>query len=171
MTHTIQSVRAFVQSQRESDEPDEVLAVLKANDGKQLTKRILDKLPGGAPRWRLSRNAGMTHLETWDYVRSGGKTGMHFLMAYAEESVVIDAAWVEEHNPAYFKGRRERNASRDEVLQNNGLGQLTVQRMVNTLNAYEDAKAKLDAAKETMDNMSGFDADRYDWEKLAGAES
>ena len=128
MIHTIATVRATLESRIESDEPDEVLAILKKDDGKQLTKRILEKLPSvgfgaslvsaSGQRWRLSQHAGMIHLETWDYARSGGSTGIHLLMAYAEKSVTIDAAWVEEHNPAYFKGRRERNAARRAALGN-----------------------------------------------------
>jgi hypothetical protein len=177
--HTAKSVRDFLLSQRESDEPDAILAILKAHDGKQLTKRLLAKLPGAAPmiegkdRWRISQFATMTHLETRDYSRSGGNTGMHFLMAYATTNVVIDAAWVEEHNPAYFKGRRERNASRDLVCSQGTLGSAMPQLMADRLNDYEDAKAKLDEAKKNLDALTGyghaFSADSYDWERLCGA--
>src|ERR1700674_1424383 len=118
MIHTLQTVRDFVLSQRESDEPDAILAILATQDGKQLTKRILAKLPGGEERWRLSQFATMTHLETRDYSRSGGNAGIHLLIAYEIKNVTINAAWVEEHNPAYFAGRRARNEARDMVVGN-----------------------------------------------------
>lgn len=169
MTHTIQTIRAFVESQRESDEPDAVLAILKALDGKPLTKRILDKLPGGEERWRLSQFAAMTHLETRDYGRSGGHQGIHLLMAHKTTCVMIDAAWVEDQNPAYFKGRRERNDLRNKVLSSPAL----LESMAYVLNRYADAKAKLDEAKETLDALTGyglpFSPDSYDWERLWGA--
>ena len=167
MRHTIKTVRDFLLSQRESDEPDEVLAVLKVHDGKQLTKRLLAKLPGGEERWRLSQFATMTHLETRDYGRSGGNTGIHLLLAYALKNVMIDAAWIEEHNPAYFKGRRERNAQRDRAA----AGGSVLALMVDRLNGYASAKVKLDEAKKQLDALTdtSFAADSYDWERLCGA--
>jgi hypothetical protein len=180
-THTIQTVRAFLLSQRESDEPDEVLAILKAHDGKPFTKRILAKLPGGTKpisgmpiegqdRWTISQFATMTHLETRDYRQTGGNTGIHLLMAYATTSVTINAAWVEENNPGYFKGRRERNAQRDN-LTNGFTRSTTLELMADRLNAYEDAKMKLDEAKKQLDALTEtlFAADSYDWECLCGA--
>ena len=166
MLHTIQSVRTFLQTQRESDEPDEVLAILKQHDGKQLTKRLLAKLPGGEERWKLSQFATVTRLETRDYARSGGNTGIYLLMAYATTNVTIDAAWIEENNPAYFKGRRERNTQRDEVVTQSGWLRL----MADALNDHEAAKAKLEEAKKHLDAFTekNFSADRYDWERLCG---
>ena len=169
MTHTIKTVRDFVLSHRESDEPDEVLAVLRANDGKPLTKRLLAKLPGGEARWSISQFATMTHLETHDYRRSGGNTGIHLLMAYEVKNVTIDTGWVEERNPGYFAGRRARNALRDAAADDPGL----LQAMADTLNSYEAAKAKLDEAAKQLDAFTGygqpFSADSYDWERLCGA--
>ncbi len=169
MTHTIESVRNFLLSQRESDEPDAVLDILKSQDGKQLTKRLLSKLPGGEERWRLSQFASMTHLETRDYSRSGGNTGIHLLIAYQLTNVTIDAAWIEEHNPAYFAGRRARNASRDAVMADPDV----LRDMANTLNAVAMAKTQFEAAKANLDALTThgalFAADSYDWERLCGA--
>ena len=166
MTHTIATVRAFLQTQRESDEPDEVLAILKQHDGKQLTKRLLAKLPGGEERWKLSQFATVTRLETRDYGRIDGNAGIHLLIAYQTTNVTIDAAWIEEHNPAYFKGRRERNASRDAAAGNPDL----LSCMANRLNAYAEAKSELDEAKLHLDAATSygqpFSADQYDWERL-----
>ena len=123
------------------------------------------ELPGGEERWRISQFATMTHLETWDYRRTGGNTGIHLLIAYATTNVMIDAAWIEKSNPAYLKGRRERNASRDAI----GVAQAAL--MADTLNTYEAAKAQLDEAKKNLDVLTetSFAADQYDWERLCGA--
>jgi hypothetical protein len=169
MTHTLQTVRDFVLSQRESDEPDAILAILATQDGKQLTKRILAKLPGGETRWMLSQTASMTHLETRDYHRSGGNAGIHLLIAYEIKNVTINAAWVEEHNAGYFAGRRARNALRDAAMGDAVL----LQHMADALNGYAAAKARLDEAKGRLDALIGyglpFSPDSYDWERVCGA--
>jgi hypothetical protein len=170
MPHTVKSVRAFAESQRESDEPDAILEILKAHDGKPLTKRLLAKLPGGEERWFLHHTAGMmTHLEEREYLRSEGSRGMHLLLARETKNVTVSATWIEEQNPAYFAGRRERNASRDKIsnIHVSAIAQL----MADRLNEYEEAKAKLDEAKANLDKLTDgpFAADRYDWEKLCGA--
>jgi len=172
-------VRDFVLAHRESDEPDAVLAILKAHDGKQLTKRLLAKLPGdtnlsgkpnsGEDRWRIRQVASMTSLEDRAYWSTQGNGGIHLLIAYQLTNVMIDAAWIEEHNPAYFKGRRERNASRDKIVNSSSMLAL----MADTLNAYAAAKAKLDEARNQLEALTGygkpFAADQYDWERLCGA--
>jgi hypothetical protein len=167
--HTIATVLAFLKAQRESDEPDAILEILKQHDGKPLTKRLLPKLPGGEERWRIIQHATMTHLETRDYGRTGGNTGIHLLMAYQTTSVVIDAAWVEEHNPAYFKGRRERNEKRDRAMSDSAL----LQSMAHRLNSYATAKARLDEVKVKLDELTSYEApfspDSYEWERMCGA--
>ena len=167
--HTLQTVHVFVQSQRESDEPDAILAILATQDGKQLTKRILAKLPGGEERWRLSQFATMTHLETRDYGRTGGNAGIHLLIAYQTTNVTINAAKIEEKNPSYFAGRRARNELRDAASDNES----ALRFMALTLNEYELAKARLDAAKARLDGLTGyglpFSPDSYDWERICGA--
>lgn len=168
-THTVSSVLAFLESQLESNEPDAVLAVLVERNGKPLTKRLLAKLPGGEAEWRLSQTAGMFHLETRNYGRSDGNTGIHLLIAYQITNVMIDAAWIEEHNPAYFEGRRNRNALRDATMGDPVL----LQSMADALNSYEAAKAKLDEAAVRLEALTGygkaFSPDSCDWEKICGA--
>ena len=167
--NTLQTVRAFVQSQRESDEPDAILAILATQNGKQLTKRLLAKLPGGEERWRLSQTAGMSHLETRDYGRTGGNAGIHLLIAYQITNVTIDAAVIEEKNPSYFEGRRNRNALRDATMGDPVL----LQSMADALNGYAAAKARLDEAKKRLDALTSygqpFSPDSYDWDGLCGA--
>src|SRR5271166_6278795 len=102
----------------------------------------------------------MTHLETRDYHRSGGNVGIHLLMAYEIKNVTIEAAWVEEHNPGYFAGRRARNASRDAAASDPDV----LQDMANTLNAVAMAKVQFEAAKANLDALTQhgalFAADR-----------
>jgi hypothetical protein len=166
-THTVSSVLAFLESQLESNGPDAVLAVLVERNGKPLTKRLLAKLPGGEERWLINDHAGMTHLVERGYLRSNGNRGMSLLMAYDVKNITIDSTWVEEHNPAYFKGRRERNAERNFALRNPSMAALMAER----LNAYADAKVKLDEAKAALDEHIDhvFSADRYEWERMCGA--
>jgi hypothetical protein len=166
---TADDVRAKLVADRESDEPDAILAVLKAHDGKQLTKRLLAKLPGGEARWLIRQVAGMTKLEDRHYLHSGGGRGISLLVAYQLTSVVIDAAWVEEHNAAYFAARVERNAMRAVCVCNPAI----CQRMADTLTAYAAAKAALDDARQALDGLTEygqpFSPDQYDWQRLCGA--
>ena len=168
--HTVESVSAELKRNRESEEPDAILAILKAHDGKQLTKRLLAKLPGGEDRWLIRQIASMTSLEDRDYLHSQGNRGIHLLVAYQLTNVRIDAAWVEEHNAAYFVGRRERNASRLALLNSSPALR---QSMADALNGYAAAKAQLDAAKRQLDGLTGygkpFAADEFTWERLCGA--
>lgn len=115
---TAATVRALLTSKIESDFPDHVLAALKTKNAKPLTKKILEIMPEDPSKsgWYLNRNYGMTHLETYSYARNAGKFGYSFLMAYTESSGLIDVQFVEERNPSYFSGRRERNTARAELL-------------------------------------------------------
>ena len=169
-THfTAATVRDFLLAHKESEEPEAVLAVLNAHDGKPLTKRLLAKLPGGEERWLIRQVANMTSLEDRDYLRSQGNAGFHFLMAYQLTNVRVDATWVEEHNAAYFGARRKRNEWRDAAQTSEG----HCRAMASALAGYAAAKAQLDAAKAALDDLtehgSPFSPDQYDWERLCGA--
>ena len=174
--HTVESVSAELKRNRESEEPDAILEALKPHNGKRFTVHVLRKLPGGEERWRWDPSYGMVHLEDRDhglneqYRRVKGGNPLRQLVAYANSGPdVVDAAWIEEHNGAYFAGRRERNASRDAQLGNPD----ALRSMADALNAYEAAKVQLDLAKWKLDKLTehgeSFAADRYDWERLCGA--
>ena len=169
MTFTVEAVLNLLREQRESVEPDAVLEVLRAHDGKPLTKRLLAKLPGGEERWLIRQVAGMTNLENREYLRSGGYLGISLLMAYQLTGVRIDAAWVEQHNSAYFAARRDRNALRDAAAND----PRALRAMVDALNGYAAAKVALDRAKAELDALTGygnpFSPDSCDWERLCGA--
>lgn len=168
---TADDVRAMVLSHVEDGEtPEAILEVFKAHEGKQLTKRLLAKLPGGEQRWRISQTAGMTSLETWDYTRSQGRQGVHLLVAYATKNVAIDAAFLEDRNPAFFSARRERNAERKARLEDPESLALLAER----INAVRAARKQLEAAEAALEELSGygkaFGAEQYEIEALSGKE-
>jgi hypothetical protein len=162
---TTEQVRAFVASKQESDLPDEVLKVFKAQAGKPFSKRILDKLPGGAERWTITQVTNMTNLEEYDR-RSRGNRGISLLVAYAVKNIVIDPVFLEEKNPGYFSARRERNRKRVEVM--NDI--VKIRDMAATMNQVIDAHKALEAALVGLDNLisygKDFSPDQYDWEKI-----
>jgi hypothetical protein len=147
-------IRALVESHIESDLPDVVLEVLRAEDGKQLTKRILTKLPGGEETWRITHVATMTHLETWEYCRSQGARGIHLLIAYETKHVQINAAWIEGRNPAYFEGRRERNQKRRVALANLP----ALEAVAGMVNAIREARAKLAEVEGALEEFTEYGA-------------
>jgi len=161
------SVRQILLSRMESELPDAILAILRQEDGKPLTKRLLAKLPGGEAEWRIRAVAGMTYLETMAYIRSSGNEGVSLLMAYAEKSVKIDASWVEEHNPAYYAGRRKRNAERRASSESDAL----CTSMALALDAVQKAHEALRAAEAQLEAFTGYDkpfsADGRMWQALA----
>jgi hypothetical protein len=67
MTHDFNTVSELIQDNWESEIPDRVLTALRPLDGKPVTKRLLDKLPGGKDEWILERAYGMTHIKNKVY--------------------------------------------------------------------------------------------------------
>lgn len=168
---TADEVREMVSAHVESSElPDGVLEVFKREQGKQLTKRILAKLPGGEAVWHIKQVASMTSLETWEYTRSQGNRGVHLLVAYETKNVSIDAAFLEERNPAYYGARRERNAERATVLAN----EPSLVNLAERINAVREAREKLAVAEAALEELSGygkaFGAEQYEIEALSGKE-
>jgi hypothetical protein len=163
---TVETVRSILTTRMESEVVDEILAILKTMDGKPLTKRILPKLPGDEERWCITQSAGMTSLEEKSYRRTSGNTGVSLLMAYATANVVIDAKFVEERNPAWFEGRRERNAERRRALEMPAVLALAE----SLLNDVIRARAALAAAEARLSALTSYkeplSADRYAWEEL-----
>ena len=169
-TITTETVRETLKARMESEVPEAVLEVLKAENGKLLTKRLLAKLPGGEAEWRIRAEAGMAHLETWTYCRSGGKTGICLLLDYCMKNVIIHAAWVEEHNAAYFAARRVRNTEREAALRN----QLACGLLAEKLNRVAKAREELAKAEVELHELTGygkaFGPDQYTWEALVKGE-
>jgi hypothetical protein len=169
-TFTIDDVRAMLLKEKESDEPDAILEILKANEGKKFNVFLLRKLPGGEERWAYDPIAGMTHIKDREYRNERGNGGISLLLSYSMSGPgVVNAAWVEEHNPAFFKGRRERNAKRAACLVDADM----CQKMADALTAYAKLHEALGNAKGALDALTGyeqpFSPDSYDWERLCGA--
>lgn len=164
--HTIHTVAALIKSRWESDEPDQVLHALRAFDGKNITTRMIDKLPGGKERWYLRREYGMTHICTRDYGRSGGEIGYSFMVAHTEASVPFSSVDFESRNACYFSARRERNHKRMEAVNDRDM----LQEMADTLNDLDSAQRALTMASERFDVLTGYDAtfspDRFALMKL-----
>jgi hypothetical protein len=151
---TTEEIRGIIKSRIESDLPDVVLEILKADDGKQLTKRILTKLPGGEETWRITHVATMTHLETWEYCRSQGVRGIHLLLAYETKNLRINAKWIEERNPAYFEARRERNEKRRAALANLP----ALEAVAGMVNATREARVQLAEIEGALSEFTEYGA-------------
>jgi hypothetical protein len=169
-THTHQTVRDILQANWESDLPDKVLDALRPLDGKPVTKRLLDKLPGGKEEWILERAYGMTQLKNRAYVdHSGsGKGGVSLLLDHREDAFPLDVARMVEKNPAYFSARVERNHARMEAMNTKPL----LDAMANVMNRIEQAAAELIAAKEAFEVLTEygkpFRPDNFDLERACG---
>lgn len=166
--HTKTTIAALIQASWESDLPDRVLDALRPFDGKPITTRLLEKLPGGKDTWTMLRNYGWTEIETRDYHRSSGNTGMRLILARSESSVPLDLAFVEADNPAYFSGRRERNHARMEA-RNDGD---RLDKLAATMNRIEYLQAELAKAQAEFNALveygEVFNPDRYELERACG---
>lgn len=170
--HTANTVADLIQEHWESDLPDAVLEALRPLDGKPVTKRLLDKLPGGKDVWILERAYGMTQIKNRVYSQSQGsaKGGISLLLAHREDAFPLDVNKVEKENPAYFSGRRERNHARMEARNNREL----LQQMADVMNDAERAQAALANARKCFEALAGygepFSPDRYDLERACGLD-
>lgn len=164
----ISQVKAVLESQMESDEPDAILEILKKQEGKQITKRTLALLPGGAERWFIRDNIGMLHLEDREYRCHNGGKGISLLIAHHTKNVMIDTAKIVERNTAYFKGRIERNAKRRAALADGSL----LGRFADAMTLVLDAVQQLEEETKNLQMFIGYGArmspDQYEWERLAG---
>jgi len=168
-TFTVEYVRTKLQLERESDEPDAILDVLKANAGKKFNVHLLRKLPGGEERWRYYHIAGMTSLEDRAY-RAEGVQGISLLLSYDSSGPhTVAPDFVVEKNPAYFAGRRDRNGLRTHCAESPRL----CQEMADALAGYVQAREALAAARAKLDALSAygkpFSPDEYTWQRLCGA--
>ena len=169
---TSESVRALVASNWEGDLPDRALEVLRAHEGKQLTRRILPKLPGGEAQWRVLQEFGSTYLETCSYSlgeqyrKPGDLAPLHLTIADVQTGAVVDCNTIVARNQAYFAGRYERNAKR-LIAQNSAE---LCQRMADALNAVATANAALAQAESSLDALTDYDEpfspEKYDFQKL-----
>lgn len=170
---THQTVHDLIQRQYESDLPDRVLHALRPLDGKPITTRLLAKmpeLPGGA-YWRLIRHYGWTSLETSTYSTPAGYssgTSLSLILARSEASVPLDTAFVEEHNTAYYSGRRERNHARMEAMNTKA----TLDACADVMNKAQSAIAALRTVAAHLEALTEYgttlNPDRYEIERACG---
>jgi hypothetical protein len=158
----------LIQDQWESDLPDRILAILKTMEGKAITTRLLDKLPGGKDTWRLNRHYGWTDLQNREYNNGDYKNGCSLMLARSEGAVPIDTAWIEKENTAYFDARKKRNHARMEALNTAE----TLDAIAIALNCAERAIAQLFHAQETIEKLTEYgstlEPDRYNFLRACG---
>ena len=169
-THTAESVAAIIRQNIESEGAEAVLAILKKINGPLITTRLLDKLPGGRIEWRLSRALGWTELKNRLYINSKGanREGICLILARTESSVPLSSDYVERENPAYFQGRRERNALRAKALADPDL----LERLAKLFNKLEKVnKERAECRKEFQVFVAHGQPcapDQYDLERACG---
>lgn len=168
--HTATTLAALIAKDMEPQTAEEVLHALKPYDGQLITTRLLDKLPGGRVEWRLSRNYGWTEIRNRVYLSSGGdrRDGVNLMLARSEASVPLSVSWVEKENPAYFAGRRERNALRARAIADRAL----LTRLATVMNEIEDWLHKLHFSREQFATFVAYGEPcspaRYDLERACG---
>lgn len=168
--YTHQDIHDLIQNAWENDLPRKVEQVLRQNEGKMLTARILDKLPGGKDVWRLRREYGMTNIENRDYYLTHGnsKNGVSILCDWRIDSFPIETDKIVKNNAAYFEARDARNHARMESMNTKPL----LDKMAAVMNKAERAWQQLQEAKAEFEELAGygqpFAPDRYDLEKLCG---
>lgn len=148
---TIESLRNIINNQMESDFPDEILKALKEKEGKKFDKRVIDFLKAKFPDKHMrKRETGSYHSLCWDD-NNHGITMYYYDSAHAS---TISTQWIEEHNVAYFKARRERNAGRLQLLNSPSHLALIVDQhntLIATYNIY------VNATKAFTDSYADFD--------------
>lgn len=166
--HTAESVAALIESRIESDLPDKVLEALRPMDGKAITTRLLDKLPGGREQWRLVRHYGWTSLQTMGYGRNESGGEIDLTLVRSESSLPLELEWVEKENPAYFAARRERNEARKAALVDVVLLEDVAEAMNRAEQAIETLRRATADMEEFTDYGKPFNADSYTLREACG---
>ena len=169
---TAEQVRAFVAAQFEDTEPHEtIMGLIRAEEGKKITKRFLAKLPGGADGWYLNIDKFSARLESRSYLHTHGREGVSYSLVGSvwgkpKDAIVFSATLFEKENPSYFKGRWERNAERLKIMNDLNACARIAQRLNRLASAHEELGASEEAfASETLECP-----DRREMRTLAGIE-
>lgn len=121
MKVTPELISSTIEEDMEPSEPvDTIMEILRANNGKRADQRLMKKIHDatGNPKIALEKEFGMTHIN-WSELHNGKPTFTHILLiGYKVTNVVVDAEWIYENNPAYFRARDARNQIRRDTLQN-----------------------------------------------------
>lgn len=169
---THQDVHDLLQNEWESDLPDKVIEALRPHNGKLVGKNLIKYLPEVPDGWRIRRDYGMTHLESWEYTRSQGsspkKHSLSLLLAHSESNVYIDVDDIEKRNPAYFSARRERNHARMEAMNTKETLDGVAQAMSDAAYALEYFQRTIEALNKWTEYGAPVSADKYDIERAVG---
>lgn len=150
---TAESLRAILIDGREDTTiPRALLAFFQRNHNKTLTARMVPALQAIAPDARISKRAGMTHVEWGGYGRTGGNQGGSFLIAHTEGAPTIDAVRIEDFNRCYLSAADERNEARRHTLDARAH---VFQQAADAINALRNARA-------TLDNLTDYGGDLYE---------
>lgn len=138
------TIRQKIQEEMETDPmPDLVLGVLKEENGKKLTKRIIPKLEAaGVDRPRIEKRYGWTSIGWGDY-----QAGHSIMVSRSDKNVTIDSDWVWEENARYFDARNKRNAKREALLKTD-LPERIYQKVRAYLFAQNELRNELDKVSE-----------------------
>jgi hypothetical protein len=151
-----QQLRDILTKGMEPTEPaDTILKVLREHNGRLLTTRIepiLQKATGDM-EIRLRRRYNMTLIEWGGYGQSGGHHGGALICYNSESAFVIDAADIEERNPAHFSARHERNARRARMLASPSL----MSQMARMCHRVEVAVSELNTATDDLKEWIGYE--------------
>jgi hypothetical protein len=133
-----------------------MLAILKANNGKKLSKRLCPALSEAAGEpVIISRSFGLISLQTESYWRTDGNQGLRLFIASGMETLpTIDAADIEERNGCYYAAALKRQESRQELLGS------------DIPEAIDAAAEELAAAREAYRGLAGPQA-LTDWPAVA----
>lgn len=169
MKITIETVVAMLNARIESEEPEQILEVFKKEAGKPLSKRILAKLPGGEDRWILGERYGSKELYDRAHLRSGGNEGFCYTLSPGfrhTTGLKVDPVALEERNPTYFSGRRNRNAKIRAMVNDRQALALLAQRMQHAVDAREVYTEALSRVQVLIGYDTNADPIRYDVQKL-----
>lgn len=152
--------------------PNAVLAALKLLNGKQITVRILSKLPTkpnqGETWWRLNNEGGTqwsSRKELVYWCRETPTSAMTQVMNLVVwnsrfPAQVIDAELIEQENERYFAALRERNERRRGTLADD-------QQLARLDGMMSEARLAVTTVLKLTDNFSGTD-DGYLFREACG---
>jgi hypothetical protein len=154
--------------------PDAIAAYADQRAGKPVTKSDAEKLesPLGVPV-RIQRQHGMTHV-SWTSSADPRRYEHQLLLAHSETNVRWPSgAELREKEPAYFRGRDERNTARRKLLNEHQLLTGTPDRDQSTIARTAAAIVKFRAAQEELTQLMAEDVSVISGnvEKLMGRSS
>ena len=170
---TTEEIRALTESRIEDENiPAQVLEWITANQSKGVRANNVPNAPlpdyqHGNPcnyrpdRWRIVKQYGMTHLETFSHSLHAVKTpGWSFLIAHREKHVEIPTPEeFQERNRCHYSAAQERNEQRRAILANGN----QTEAIAEAVNTFIDAWNHLQSVTEKHPEI-------YAIRKLAGME-